>query len=104
MGRDIGMGYDTKERESLREAEAHWRSRVLEAQEHYQHAFAQHQRIIKEFDQALIESAEGSLVIAKARRAMAAALNEVVRTQGVLTDLVLRKKMPCPEDDERLLL
>lgn len=88
------MRYYTEKHEILQRTEVFWRSRVLEAQENYRHAFTQHQRMVQEFDQALIESAEGSLVIGKATCAMAAALSEMVRTQEVLTDLVLRKTVP----------
>jgi hypothetical protein len=89
---------------SFKRIEQEWFARVREAQANYKQAVEQNQRMVDESDQALIESADGSFAVAKARRAMALALNEVVRCQQVLEKLVLCQEMPPPDDDERLLI
>ena len=90
---------------TLKEIEAEWLKRLEDAHAHYSHAVEYHQRMVEELDQWLTEDVDGSFAVAKAKRAMALALNEVVRCQEILVDLVLRKNMPPQDvDDEKLLI
>jgi hypothetical protein len=98
------MSHDTSGGWNLDELDHHWRVRVQHTQAHYKRAVEQHQHMVDELDQALIEPADGALAVASARRAMALALNEVMRCQQVLLKLVLRQEMPPTEDDEKLLV
>jgi hypothetical protein len=96
------MSHDADERKNLSGVEAHWRARVREAQAHYRDAFEQHRRMLEELDQALIEPADGSFAVAEARRGMALALDQLVRSQKILVDLIQRRTVAPSDDDPQI--
>jgi len=89
---------------TISDIEEHWRRCLVRAQSHYRQAFEQHLRMVAEMDEAQIEPADGAFAIAKARRAMALALDEVVCCQKTLVNLVLNGELPPPGADEKILL
>ena len=79
-----------------RAVDPEWMVSLQEAQAHYWRAVNRHQRTVEQLDHAL--SADGS--VAKAHRAMALAVNELVRCQKVLVNLVQRQEN-LPSDGKR---
>jgi hypothetical protein len=77
--------------------EAGWLLQFKRAQAHYWHALEHQQLMIAELDQALMEDVGSSFAVALSKRAEKLALDDVVRCQKILVDLVLRKNMP-PQD------
>lgn len=79
-------------------------ARVKEAQAHYWQALEHQERLIQELDQAVTEEVDGSFAVALELRATAFALNELVRRQEVLVNLVLRPEILPPDQDEKQAL
>ena len=69
--------------------ERQWFERVRGAQAHYQQAFEYQQRMIERLNKALVEPASDTHAVEQANRAAKLALNDLVKRQGVLVDLVL---------------
>ena len=51
-----------------------------------------------------MSTADGSFAVASARRAEALALADLKRTMQVYADLVVKGKLPPPDEDEKLLV
>jgi len=69
--------------------ERQWFERVKGAQAHYQQAFEHQQRMIEGLNKALVEPASDTHAVEQANRAARLALNDLVKRQRVLADLVL---------------
>jgi len=83
----------------VKELEAEWLKRLQEAQAHHRHALKHQQQMMDELSKGLMEEVDGSFALAQSKHAAKPALDDLVRCQEVLVDLVLRKNMP---PDERL--
>lgn len=86
---------------SRRELEKFWLFRVKDAQTHYQQAAEQRQRMVEELNQKLISYTDGSFAIARARRAESTALADWGRVLSIYTDLLVKGKIPPPEDGDQ---
>jgi hypothetical protein len=86
---------------SRRELEEFWLFRVRDARTHYQQAAEQRQRMVEELNQKLIPYTDGSFAIARARRAESTALADWGRVLSIYTDLLVKGKIPPPEDGDR---
>jgi len=67
--------------------ERQWFERVREAQANYQQSLEHQKRTIEELNQALAEDVDGSFALAQSTAAKLA-LDDLVKRQGVLVDLV----------------
>jgi hypothetical protein len=84
------MSHNTAE--SSNGIEQQWLERVREAQASYQQSFEHQQRTIEELNQALDEDVDASFALAQSGVAKLA-LDDLVKRQGELVNLVLRRNM-----------
>ena len=84
---------------STDEVEREWLARLQKAQARYWQAVERHQQTMEQLDQAVSEPSNSST--ARAHRAMAPALDELVRCQKVLVNLV---QNPASDEDEKMLI
>jgi len=83
--------------EAINGIERQWFERVQEAQANYQQSLEHQKRTIEELNQALVEDVDGSFALAQSSAARLA-LDDLVKRQGVLVDLVLRRNMSLTEE------
>ena len=69
--------------------ERQWFERVRGAQAHYQQALEHQQRMMEGLNKALTEPADGTYAVEQANHAAKRAIDDLVKCQGVLVDLVL---------------
>jgi hypothetical protein len=69
--------------------ERQWFERVRGAEAHYQQALEHQKRMIEGLNKALMEPASDTSAVEQANRAAKLALDDLVKRQGVLVDLVL---------------
>ena len=86
----------------VKQIEQHWVARVKAAQAHYQHALEHQERMIEELDHALMEGVDDPVALAIARRATALALNDLLRCEKVLVNLVLQPEIQPLDEVQQL--
>jgi hypothetical protein len=71
--------------------------RVQEAHAHHRQALTHQQQMMDELNKGLMEKVDGSFALAQSKRAAKLALDDLVRCQKVLVNLILKKNMPPDE-------
>jgi hypothetical protein len=78
--------------------EAEWLERLQAAHINHRKALDHQQRMMDDLDQALMKDVDGSFTLVQSKHAAKVALDDLVRCQEVLVNLILRENMPPDEE------